>query len=157
MSRIVRRAPPPTPTRVVRRPVVIEEQEVAPRKVIRRGEAAPAPAVRKVSRGGVPKPPRVFNGQRTVYVIDWNWNWSQKFQLYLMCSYLYYEMNRSVITDSDYDRLCIDLLAGFDDAYHPQKDLVTKDDFMATTGYAIKYPLMVKMAAGMLLERHIER
>lgn len=90
------------------------------------------------------------------YVIDWEMGWGSKLQLYLMASFLYYHMNRSVIKDHEYDRLAKDLLAGWRTNRHQHKHLISRDDLLATTGYAIKYPLMVRHAALLLLEKHGE-
>lgn len=75
-------------------------------------------------------------------------------QMYLMASYLYYHMNRSPITDEQYDWLCKQLLRDWDTFEHQHKYLVTKADLEAGTGYAIReYPLMVRAAAMKFLEK----
>lgn len=93
---------------------------------------------------------------RTRYIIDWGMSWGAKLQLYLMTSFLYYQMNRSVITDTEFDRLCDDLREGWDDNDHPHKRLIGVHDLEATTGFAIRYPLRVRNAALYMLELHRE-
>ena len=73
-----------------------------------------------------------------------------------MTSFLYYHMNRSVITNDEYDQLCVDLAAGWKTGKHQHKHLVSLEDLEAVTGYAIKYPNMVVGGAMMLLDRHRE-
>lgn len=120
-------------------------------------QAAPeAPRVRRTRPSTVRGEGYISNDPRPMYVIDWTWNWSQKFQLYLMTSFLYYRLNRSLIKDHEYDRLCFELLEGWDTNYHPHKKHVTRADLEAGTGYAIKYPTIVEQAAYLMLERHKE-
>lgn len=73
-----------------------------------------------------------------------------------MASYTYYHLNRSVITNDEYDRLCVDLAAGWRTGRHPHKHLVTLADLKAVTGYAIKYPNIVVGGAMLLLQNHCE-
>lgn len=68
-------------------------------------------------------------------------------QVFLMASYLYYEVHHSPITDQDFDALCEYLKGEYDFMEHPHLHLVTYDDLVAGTGYAIKYPLVVQHAA----------
>jgi hypothetical protein len=143
---------------------VEDEAKPAIKARIRRSRPAPEPSepvsrVRRVRR--VPEVdnqdinPRMLS---RVFSIDWSWSWQKKFQLFLMCSYLYYQMNRSVITDSDYDRLCVDLLAGWKSNDHQHKHLITRDDLRATTGFAIKeYPGVVIGGAHFLMNAYEER
>lgn len=71
-----------------------------------------------------------------------------QFVQYLMSSYLYYDCDSQVLTDPQYDQLCRELLAGWEQFDHQHKHLVTKEDLAAGTGYAIrKYPLILKSAA----------
>lgn len=93
---------------------------------------------------------------RTRYVIDWGMPLGGKLQIYLMTSFLYYYMNRSLITDSDFDRLCRELVEGWRGLYHQHKHVTDIEQLRAGTGYAIKYPAMVRNAAMYMLERHYE-
>jgi hypothetical protein len=77
-------------------------------------------------------------------------------QWYLMCSYLYYQLNRSVVPDVLFDFWSELLLYEWDDFEHPHKHLVNMDDLEAGTGHAIKYPRMVIGAAEALLKREVE-
>jgi hypothetical protein len=66
---------------------------------------------------------------------------------YLMSSYLYYECETPVLSDYEFDTLARKLIDSWEEVDHPHKRLITLDDLQAGTGYAIKYPLMVKNAA----------
>lgn len=67
-------------------------------------------------------------------------------------------MNRSIITDAEYDRLAVQLLRGYSRFKHQHKHLVTEDMLQAGTGYAIsEYPRMVVLAAHHALESFQER
>ena len=67
---------------------------------------------------------------------------------YLMSSYLYYVQNTSAISDANFDELCTELLARWDEADHPHKHLIDKNSLEAGTGYAVpSYPLRVQNAA----------
>ena len=60
---------------------------------------------------------------------------------YLIHCYLYYELNNPIIYDYDFDQLCKEILKKWDTLTHPHKDLVSKKDLQAGTGYSIKeYP-----------------
>lgn len=123
---------------------------------VRRVRAAqvetPAPArIRRVRRQVQP------DDGRTWYVIDWELPLEAKLQLYLMTSYQYYMLNRSIITDHDYDRLCKELYQGWRNIRHQHKHLVDRQQLYAGTGYAIEYPTMVVGGAMRMLELHRER
>ena len=67
---------------------------------------------------------------------------------YLMSSYLYYKEDKSVLTDGEFDLLCLRLLDEWNDIVHWHKELINKDDLTSGTGYAIsEYPSRVKFAA----------
>jgi len=69
-------------------------------------------------------------------------------QLFLMASYLYYEVHYSPLTDADFDALCVYLQGEYDFMDHPHLHLVSYDDLVAGTGYAIRrYPLVIQHAA----------
>lgn len=60
---------------------------------------------------------------------------------YLVHSYLYYVCDMSIISDSEYDAICIDLLEKFDEIEH--KHLLDKGSLRAGSGYhlsAYDYP-----------------
>ena len=71
---------------------------------------------------------------------------------YLMFSYLYYEKDINLITDSEFDALCKTLLEKYDGLTHMHKHLVTKTALSAGTGYDIKYTNMIKDSAMKLNE-----
>lgn len=69
---------------------------------------------------------------------------------FLMASYLYYHEDISPIPDTEFDKLCVRLLAAWDGIKHPHKKLIVKADLEAGSGFAIplrKYPLIVKSAS----------
>ena len=66
---------------------------------------------------------------------------------YLMSCYLYYEEDKQVLSDDEFDALGKRLLDEWDSVEHMHKHLITKDDLTAGTGYAIKYTNMIKNAA----------
>ncbi len=54
---------------------------------------------------------------------------------YLLASYLYYEEDFSPITDSEYDMLCLELDARFDEITHWAKHLIDRESLKAGSGY----------------------
>jgi hypothetical protein len=65
---------------------------------------------------------------------------SVKFFEYLYHSYVYYKFHEAQIPDAEFDELCKHLLLHWDAVCHPNKGLITKEDLVAGTGYAIQYP-----------------
>lgn len=54
---------------------------------------------------------------------------------------MYYKLNESIISDSEYDKLCKDLLADWDNIDSNYKHLVSPSALLAGTGYSIdEYP-----------------
>lgn len=70
-----------------------------------------------------------------------------KLVVYLMSCYLYYVEDVHVLGDCQFDDLCEALLRDWDLVTHPHKNLTTREDLAAGTGYAIKYPKIVVGAA----------
>ena len=66
---------------------------------------------------------------------------------YLMCAYAYYELDKSLISDTEFDLLAKDILNNWDNIEHMHKYLLTKDMLEAGT-YLGEYPTMVRMAVG---------
>lgn len=73
---------------------------------------------------------------------------------YLMACYRYYELDAPFITDKLFDDMSKELLAKWDSIEHRHKDLISLDDLRAGTGYAIKYPTIVKHAANHMVWSH---
>ena len=76
-------------------------------------------------------------------------------QWYLILSYAYYIEDESLVSDSEYDALCVRLLDKFDEIEHHHKHLISKDDLAAGTGYTLTkkdYPQIVIGAAKQLRE-----
>ena len=71
---------------------------------------------------------------------------------YLMYSYAYYKENESLITDSEYDQICQDLITNWNDITHWHKPLLNLESLKAGTGYDIKYPNRVVAAAIALIK-----
>lgn len=79
-------------------------------------------------------------------------------QAYMMCSYLYYIRYTSVISDTDYDKLCKYLLDNFDSTTHEHVKLVDKGLLKAGTAFTLSdedYPERVKQAAEMFAMYHV--
>lgn len=93
---------------------------------------------------------------RERFHIDWDRSLGWKLQIYLVSSYLYYQLNRSIITDHDFDRLCNELYAGWGTFTHQHKHCTTRGDMRAGTGYANEYPPMVRGAAEYMLTQFVE-
>ena len=72
---------------------------------------------------------------------------NQKFATYLMSCYLYYEEDLHIISDTQFDAMCKELLERWPEVTHRHKYLITEEDLKAGTGFAIQYPLMVIGAA----------
>ena len=79
---------------------------------------------------------------------------------YLINSYLYYICDLSVITDTEYDKLCKRLYDEFDSITHPHKFLVDKDALNCGTAFHLtedKYPQMVKNSSKMFYNQYISK
>ena len=66
---------------------------------------------------------------------------------YLMGAYAYYELDKPLISDTEFDLLAKDILNNWDNIEHLHKYLLTKDMLEAGT-YLGEYPNMVKGAVG---------
>ena len=64
-----------------------------------------------------------------------------------MCAYAYYELDKSLISDTEFDMLAKEILDNWDNIEHMHKYLLTKDMLVAGT-YLGEYPNMVKGAVG---------
>ena len=64
---------------------------------------------------------------------------------YLMCAFAYYELDKQLIDDQEFDQLGKDILANYDNIEHMHKHLVTKEMLNAGT-YLGDYPTMVRSA-----------
>jgi len=54
---------------------------------------------------------------------------------YLCASYLYYEKDFSVMSDHDFDILCLDLYSEFDKVTHWAKELIDPESLQAGSGF----------------------
>ena len=50
---------------------------------------------------------------------------------YLVHSYIYYQLDNSVISDGEYDKMAKHILENWDDLEHPHKHLISKDALQA--------------------------
>jgi hypothetical protein len=66
---------------------------------------------------------------------------------YLMHSYLYYQMDDPVVSDSMFDTICKRLLAELDGLNHMHKHLVDRSLLVAGSGFNLQFPAMVVGAA----------
>ena len=67
--------------------------------------------------------------------------------IYLMSSYLYYECDKNVLTDSQFDYLCKKILDNWDSIDHMHKNLLDKETLKAGSGYDIKYTNLIMSAS----------
>lgn len=67
--------------------------------------------------------------------------------IYLMSSYLYYECDKNVLDDVEFDYLCKRLLDNWNDVRHIHKNLIDKDNLKAGSGYGITYTNMIMSSA----------
>ena len=74
---------------------------------------------------------------------------------YLMYSYAYYKENESLISDTEYDDICKQIIEKWDNITHWHKSLLTLDALKAGTGYDIEYPNRVISAAKTLIEKSV--
>jgi aspartate ammonia-lyase len=84
----------------------------------------------------------------------WRVNPNMLVPYYLMHSYIYYEINDSIITDYEYDEICKELKDKWDDVKHYHKHLVDVTALGAGTGYQLKYNKRIENAAIMLYNKH---
>ena len=67
---------------------------------------------------------------------------------YLMSSYLYYELDKNVLSDGDYDYLCYRIALEWCVIKHRHKHLIDKQMLTNGTGfYIMDYPLITMSAA----------
>ena len=67
--------------------------------------------------------------------------------IYLMSSYLYYEHDKNVLDDTQFDYVCKKLYDNFDDVTHMHKHLLDKDNLKAGSGYGITYTNLIMSSA----------
>lgn len=66
---------------------------------------------------------------------------------YLMASYAYYILDRPIMDDGDFDRLCVELNSEWDGFAHMHKGWIDRDDLAAGTRLSTAYPSMAKGSA----------
>ena len=64
-----------------------------------------------------------------------------------MCAYAYYELDKPLISDDEFDSLAKEILNNWDNIEHMHKYLLTKDMLEAGT-YLGEYPNLVRGAVG---------
>ena len=74
---------------------------------------------------------------------------------YLMYSYAYYKENESLISDTEYDYICKQIIEKWDNITHWHKSLLTLAALKAGTGYDIEYPNRVISAAKLLIKKSV--
>jgi len=77
---------------------------------------------------------------------------------YLVHSYIYYQLDNSVISDGEYDKMAKYILEHWDDLDHPHKHLISKDALQAGTMLLKddEYPTIVKDTARMVKNNKIK-
>jgi len=73
--------------------------------------------------------------------------------IYLMSSYLYYECDKNVLDDTQFDYLCKKLYDNWDSVEHMHKHLIDKDNLKAGSGYGIKYTNLIVSGANSWYEQ----
>ena len=76
--------------------------------------------------------------------------------IYLMSSYLYYEQDKNVLEDTQFDYLCKKLYDNWDSVEHMHKHLIDKDNLKAGSGYGITYTNMIMSSAMSWYEQEVE-
>ena len=70
-----------------------------------------------------------------------------------MSSYLYYEHDKNVLDDTQFDYLCKKLYDNWDSVEHMHKHLIDKDNLKAGSGYGIKYTNLIVSGANSWYEQ----
>lgn len=78
-----------------------------------------------------------------IYQLDIN----KIYKLWLMASFLYYEMDVNIITDEEFDKLSMYLLDNYDKITDKYKYLIDENNLSCGSGYDIKYPTIIKHLA----------
>jgi NAD-dependent DNA ligase len=73
--------------------------------------------------------------------------------IYLMSSYLYYEQDKNVLDDTQFDYLCKKLYDNWDNVEHMHKHLIDKDNLKAGSGYGIEYTNLIVSSANSWYEQ----
>jgi NAD-dependent DNA ligase len=76
---------------------------------------------------------------------------------FLTCSYAYYKMDISLVTDEQYDKMCVVLGRNYGRLTHKYKFIVTPEDFDAGTGFAIRYPAPMEWAIRQFVQQQKEK
>jgi len=84
----------------------------------------------------------------------WRINPNMLVPYYLMHSFIYYEINDSIITDYEYDEICRELKDKWDDVTHYHKHLIDVNALGAGTGYQVKYNKRIENASITLYNKH---
>ena len=71
---------------------------------------------------------------------------------FLISSYCYYDVGRSIMSDQSFDYLVQRLKEEWHNVDHPHKELITESHLEATTGYDIDYPTIVRMSGNEFLK-----
>ena len=58
---------------------------------------------------------------------------------YLMCAYAYYELDKPLISDTEFDLLAKDILNNWDNIEHMHKYLLTKDMLEGRDEFCVNY------------------
>ena len=77
---------------------------------------------------------------------------------YLVHSYIYYQLDNSIISDGEYDKMAKHILENWDDLEHPHKHLISKDALQAGTFLLPEdeYPTIIKDIAIMMKKNKIK-
>ena len=75
---------------------------------------------------------------------------------FMIGSYAYYDLNKNVMSDYDFDYLVQRLKDEWDNIKHPHKELITTTNLESGSGYDIEFPSIVKGATVVYLD-HIKK
>lgn len=84
----------------------------------------------------------------------WRTNPNMLVPYYLMHSYIYYQLQDSIIKDYEYDEMCKQLKDKWESIKHYHKHLVDVSALGAGTGYQLKYNQRIVSAATLLYKQH---
>ena len=65
---------------------------------------------------------------------------------FMIGSYAYYDLNKNVMSDYDFDYLVQRLKDEWDNIKHPHKEFITTTNLESGSGYDIEFPSIVKGA-----------
>ena len=86
-----------------------------------------------------------------------DFNYIRLCNLYLTCSHLYYDYDKNILADTNFDKLCFFLLEHHDmlelsGVYHVEEN-ITVDNLLAGTCIGVDYPDSIRAIASQIVDR----